>query len=144
MGIYSKAKEAPVMGRARKLWDYLGEYKLEVVEVTDGEGKQSGQPFYSAKLKVLEATGDGAAPVDTEVTWTIVRQPGKQSDYFLSDIKKFIGAVTGLAPEDIGEKEIEDSVGDKQELTGAPVRASVFNRKLKDGAERATVVFSEE
>jgi hypothetical protein len=109
MGVFAGANKAALTGkRSPKLRKFLGKHELELSNFKTAVSKNKdtmNQDYAVAEFKVIRSTNPALTPGQI-VAWTRFKNP-QWPDYFFSDIKCLIGALTGKDPESITEKKME-------------------------------------
>ena len=117
-----------------------GTYVLEVSRLKLVESK-TGEDFFAAEFKVLEAEGAEARPAGTECVH-LIKLSGKWRMTALGNVKAFAAALIGESVENIGTSDMDELVSDEQPALGNKIRAFAFNAQTKNGGQFTKVKYS--
>lgn len=131
MGKYSGAREAKVLGSKHpNIGLALGKHRVKVLAIRDGDSPIDGMPWYAADLQVVSS--NDATLKGRSFAWVTKKRSGKAAMGFLSDIKRFVGAMLTSDPELVGDSEIEASTSEEQPFTDTEIMVDVFEVPAKD------------
>jgi len=139
MGKYARANQVTVkaLGNFVNLHDFPGLHTLKIKSVRDGTYKNGKLDLYGMKFEAIESDNDDVSTgMELDHAFFDGLQ-GWQTDRFFEDIKRFVGTIVGVDPNEIGEEEIEDSVNGG--VDGQTIRARVS--PPREGKDRGNVTF---
>ncbi len=146
MSIFSGANSSKIIGQRDNLSSYTGEHALEIIQLTARTQRIGRAGIFGMKFKVIASDNDKLRP-DQIVEHAFFEN--KYREYFDSDIKLFLAAASGKSVSDLEaeginwEKEMEESVSDKQPYAGKVVisRHVGFTKAKATGKEYGKVMF---
>lgn len=142
MGLFDGANESALAGgRSPRLSDYPGKSILKVVSLTAGlcKGKMRGRTFFAAEVEVVKSTNPAALP-GMRLSWAAVKNP-EWPDFFFSDVKRLLGALTNRKPEVVKEESMIKAVSEAQPARGLMVQCNC-TIAIKDGKNIAVFDWS--
>jgi hypothetical protein len=132
MGLFDGANEAAMMGsKLPRLGDFHGRHvvKIDSIRAKLGEGKFKGQALFVVEGEIVKSNNPTCAP-GTKAGWVVVKDT-KWPEYFFSDIKRLIGALTRKDAATIGAAHMEAISADPQPAKGRSVGAYCFPNVTK-------------
>lgn len=134
MGLFDGANEAALMGsKLPRLGDFHGRHvvKVESIRAKLGEGKFKGQALFVFEGEIVKSNNP-ASPAGTKAGWVVVKDT-KWPEYFFSDIKRLIGALTRKDPATIGAAHMDAITAEPQPAKGRLIGAYCFPKVTKKG-----------
>jgi len=124
---------ADVVGSAKVKADkaeYLTVGNYPLLQVTFlKEYDKDGKLLFFANLDVLESVGDDAIAAGSPAVLCV--DCVKYDNAFAGDVKKFLGAVTGMDPEKLDTSDVADALDPEQPLKGMVVACVATPKPLK-------------
>ncbi len=128
--IFSGADEARLMGKKTpRIGDFNGVHVVKVKEINSGVSAEKKKQFYSVACAVVKTNNTDAQALEGRITFV---KNGSYPEYFFSEIKYVLAALTGRKPEEIKQAAIEKSSSPEQKARGRTFGVRV-TPKYKNG-----------
>ena len=139
MSIFANIEDA--VAPAQERWFADGTYKMELHKFVQGTSRRDNTPYVAVEATVLEVlnSDENSNTAGERVSWVVKL---KQRETFLSAIKGFVAAASGIDYGDVTTNMCEKlSEGDGSELSGMEVIADAKTITTRSGSPFTKVVW---